>query len=110
MRLSFVRKMRYFPETRVAPDGIAYSWAEFDNYSDTDMATEIWILLMLLFLLSPRKPRPLLVSYRAPSFGSLQTGHLASIPCTLRESLWRRFLILLMKGIATSLHSEANFT
>ena len=32
----------FFPETRVAPDGIAYSWAEFDNYSDTDMATEIW--------------------------------------------------------------------
>jgi hypothetical protein len=29
-------------ETRVASDGIAYSWAEFDNYSDTDMATEIW--------------------------------------------------------------------
>ena len=29
-------------ERRVAPDGIAYSWAEFDNYSDTDMATEIW--------------------------------------------------------------------
>ena len=32
----------FSPETRVAPDGIAYSWAEFDNYSDTDMATEIW--------------------------------------------------------------------
>ena len=27
---------------RVAPGGIAYSWAEFDNYADTDMATEIW--------------------------------------------------------------------
>ena len=28
-------------ETRVASDGIAYSWAEFDNYFDADMAAEI---------------------------------------------------------------------
>ena len=29
-------------ETRVAPDGFRYSWAEFENYFDADIAAAIW--------------------------------------------------------------------
>ena len=30
-------------ETRLAADGVAYSWAEFESYYfDADMAAEIW--------------------------------------------------------------------
>ena len=29
-------------ETRVAPDGFRYSWAEFGNYFDADIAAAIW--------------------------------------------------------------------
>ena len=29
-------------ETRVAPDGVRYIWAEFDSYFDADIMTAIW--------------------------------------------------------------------
>jgi hypothetical protein len=29
-------------ETRVAPDGVGYSWAEFESYFDSDIASAIW--------------------------------------------------------------------
>ena len=29
-------------EMRLAADGAAYTWAEFENYFDADMAAEIW--------------------------------------------------------------------
>ena len=29
-------------ETRVAPDGVGYTWAEFDSYFDADIAAAIW--------------------------------------------------------------------
>ena len=29
-------------ETRVAPDGVGYSWAEFESYFDADIAAAIW--------------------------------------------------------------------
>ncbi len=29
-------------ETRVAPDGVGYTWAEFENYFDADIAAAIW--------------------------------------------------------------------
>ena len=29
-------------ETRVAPDWVGYTWAEFENYFDADMAAAIW--------------------------------------------------------------------
>ncbi len=29
-------------ETRVAPDGVGYTWAEFESYFDADIATAIW--------------------------------------------------------------------
>ena len=29
-------------ETRVAPDGVGYTWAEFQSYFDADIAAAIW--------------------------------------------------------------------
>ena len=29
-------------ETRVAPDGVGYTWAEFESYFDADIAAAIW--------------------------------------------------------------------
>ena len=29
-------------ETRVAPDGVGYTWAEFEGYFDADIAAAIW--------------------------------------------------------------------
>ena len=29
-------------ETRVAPDGVGYTWAEFDSYFDADITAVIW--------------------------------------------------------------------
>ena len=37
MRRSLVWKMPW-PETRFAPDGLRYSWAEFKNYFDAETA------------------------------------------------------------------------
>ena len=48
-------------ERRVAPDGIAYSWAEFDNYFDADMAAEIWEAAQVV---APPEPAPTLTSPR----------------------------------------------
>ena len=42
MRLSFVVRVENAvpcpPETRFAPDGLRYSWAEFENYFDAETA------------------------------------------------------------------------
>ena len=29
-------------ETRVAPDGVGYTWTEFESYFDADIAAAIW--------------------------------------------------------------------
>ena len=42
MRLSFIVRVENAvpcpPETRFAPDGLRYSWAEFENYFDAETA------------------------------------------------------------------------
>ena len=48
-------------ERRVAPDGIAYSWAEFDNYFDADMAAEIWEAAQVV---APPEPAQILITPR----------------------------------------------
>ena len=73
-------------ETRVAPDGVGYTWAEFESYFDADIAAAIWEAAEID---AAPEPTPILIS---PCF------ELASIPCTLRESSWRRSLISLMIG------------
>ncbi len=57
-------------ETRVAPDGFRYSWAEFENYFDADIAAAIWEAADVD---AAPEPTPLLVSNWDLSFGSLRT-------------------------------------
>ena len=45
-------------ETRVAPDGVGYTWAEFESYYfDADMAAEIWEAAEVVAALEPISPR-----------------------------------------------------
>ena len=64
-------------ERRVAPDGIAYSWAEFDNYFDADMAAEIWEAAQVV---APPRARAYL------DLSSFRTGLHRSGPC--RQDTW----------------------
>ena len=71
-------------ETRVAPDGVGYTWAEFESYCDDDIAAAIWEAAEIVAAPEPTR--------------SLRTRHLASIPCMLRECkrmAWFRLLVLL---------------
>ncbi len=74
-------------ETRVAPDGVGYTWTEFESYFDADIAAAIWEAAEV---------------DAAPEPTPISGLNLASIPCTLRESLWRRSLISLMMGITSN--------
>ena len=45
-------------ETRVAPDGVGYTWAEFESYYfDADMAAEIWEAAEVVAAPEPISPR-----------------------------------------------------
>ena len=70
-------------ETRVAPDGIAYSWTEFENYFDADMAAEIWEAAQVV---APPEPAQTLTS---PSF------RLSSLPL-LHASFFSDPMLLLL--------------
>ena len=72
-------------ETRVAPDGVGYTWAEFENYFDADMAAVIWEAAEVVAAPEPISPR-----FEPGSIVRVlaDTRHLASIPCMRRESLW----------------------
>ena len=48
-------------ETRVAPDGFRYSWAEFENYFDADIAAAIWEAAVVD---AAPEPTPILISPR----------------------------------------------
>ena len=79
-------------ETRVAPDGIAYSWTEFENYFDADMAAEIWEAAQVV---APPEPAQTLTS---PSFrlSSLSLLHASSF---LDPMLLLLLLLLLFLSI-----------
>ena len=42
---------------RFAPDGLRYSWAEFENYFDTDIAAEMWAVAQVAAASEPNSPR-----------------------------------------------------
>ena len=48
-------------ETRVAPDGVGYTWAEFESYFDADIAAAIWEAAEID---AAPKPTPILISPR----------------------------------------------
>ena len=48
-------------ETRVAPDGVGYTWAEFENYFDADIAAAIWEAAEVD---AAPEPTPILISPR----------------------------------------------
>ena len=89
-------------ETRVAPDGVGYTWADFENYFDADMAAAIWEAAEVD---AAPEPTPILISPRF-ELGSivrvLADTTPVCIPGTLRESLWRRSLISLLMGITSN--------
>ena len=65
-------------ETRVAPDGVGYSWAEFESYFDADIATAIWEVVVV----AAPEPTLILISPRF-ELGSYRSG-----PCG--HDTWRR--------------------
>ena len=63
-------------ETRLAADGVAYSWAEFESYYfDADMAAEIWEVAEVV---AAPEPSPLFFRPGLPSFESLHDFQCAS--------------------------------
>jgi hypothetical protein len=44
-------------ETRVAPDGVGYTWAEFESYFDADIAAAIWEAAEVVAAPEPISPR-----------------------------------------------------
>ena len=89
-------------ETRVAPDGVGYTWTEFESYFDADIAAAIWEAVDVD---AAPEPTPSLDSPRF-ELGSivrvLADTTPVCIPGTLRESLWRRSLISLLMGITSN--------
>ena len=67
-------------ETRLAADGVAYSWAEFESYYfDADMAAEIWEAAEVVAV--PRahsRAQPSFFRPGLPSFESLHDFQCAS--------------------------------
>ena len=45
------------PSRRVAPDGVGYTWAEFDSYFDADITAAIWEAAEVAAASEPNSPR-----------------------------------------------------
>ena len=86
-------------ETRLAADGVGYTWAEFESYYfDADMAAEIWEAAEVVAAPEPISPR-----FEPGSIVRVLADTTpVCIPGTLRESLWRRSLISLLMGITSN--------
>jgi len=75
------------PETRVAPDGIAYSWAEFENYFDADMAAEFWGAAQVVVALEPTS-EPSHLSFVVGSYHSNRCTTFSVHPTVDADDLW----------------------
>ena len=49
-------------ETRVAPDGVGYTWAEYESYFDANLAAEFWEAAQVVAAPEPT-PEPGLLSF-----------------------------------------------
>ena len=68
-------------ETRVAPDGVGYTWAEFENYFDAYITAAIWEAAEVD---AATEPTPILIS----DLSSFRNWLYRSGPCG--HDTWRR--------------------
>ncbi len=66
-------------ETRLAPDGVGYTWAEFESYFDADIAAAIWEAAEVDAAREPNSPRFDLPSEQG-SILSLLSCHAPPLP------------------------------